>query len=69
MMAMMAATGTELDRIFLTEMIPHHAAGLPIAHRSVPHVQNEQLRTLAAHMYQAQSEEIGAMQSLLTSLE
>jgi uncharacterized protein (DUF305 family) len=69
MMAMMAATGTELDRIFVTEMIPHHAAGLPTAHRSVPHVQNEQLRTLAADMYQAQSEEIGAMQSLLTSLE
>jgi uncharacterized protein (DUF305 family) len=69
MAEMMQATGVELDRMFLTEMIPHHAAGLPTAHRATPHVQNEQLRTLAADMYQAQSEEIGQMKELLDTLE
>ncbi len=69
MAEMMTTTGVELDRMFLTEMIPHHAAGLPTAHRANPHVQNEELRTLANEMYQAQSEEIGEMKGLLDSLE
>lgn len=68
MMEMLSTTGAELDRMFLTEMIPHHASGLPTAHRATPHVQNEELRTLADEMYQAQSEEIGEMKELLDSL-
>jgi uncharacterized protein (DUF305 family) len=69
MMEMMNASGLELDRMFLTEMIPHHASGLPTAHRARPHVQNEDLRALADDMYLAQSEEIGEMKSLLESLQ
>jgi uncharacterized protein (DUF305 family) len=68
MMEMLSTTGAELDRMFLTEMIPHHASGLPTAHRATPHVQNEELRTLADEMYQAQSEEIGEMKELLDAL-
>jgi uncharacterized protein (DUF305 family) len=68
MVQMMNASGTELDRMFLTEMIPHHAAGLPPAHRATPHVQTEQLRTMATDIYQAQAEEIGAMKALLDAL-
>jgi uncharacterized protein (DUF305 family) len=68
MMAMMNATGVELDRMFLTEMIPHHAGGLPVAHRANPHVQ-EQLRNIANDMYLAQAEEIGEMKRLLDDLE
>jgi uncharacterized protein (DUF305 family) len=69
MMQMMSTTGAELDRMFLTEMIPHHAGGLPTAHRAEPHVENEELRTLANEMYLAQAEEIGEMKGLLDELE
>jgi uncharacterized protein (DUF305 family) len=69
MVEMMSTTGAELDRMFLTEMIPHHAGGLPTAHRADPHVENEQLRTLANEMYLAQAEEIGEMKGLLDQLE
>jgi uncharacterized protein (DUF305 family) len=69
MMEMMNTTGAELDRMFLTEMIPHHAGGLPTAHRADPHVENEELRTLANDMYLAQAEEIGEMKGLLDQLE
>lgn len=57
--------GAELDRMFLEEMIPHHAAGLPSAHRAKPHVTRPELQRLADDIYNAQAEEIGEMHRML----
>ena len=65
---MMAARGLELDRMFLEEMIPHHAGGVPTAHRAKPHVENPELAAMSDDIYHAQAEEIGKMQRLLENL-
>lgn len=67
--AMMEATGTELDRMFLEEMIPHHASGLPTAHRARPHVTRPELSALATDMFLTQAQEIGEMHELLSNVE
>lgn len=68
MQQMMAASGLELDLMFLEEMIPHHAGGLPTAHRAKPHVENAELAAMSDDIYHAQAEEIGVMQRLLEEL-
>lgn len=68
MAEMMTLNGLELDRMFLREMTPHHAAGIPTAHRAKPHVQSEELRAMADSIFEAQSREIGEMQQTLDSL-
>jgi uncharacterized protein (DUF305 family) len=68
MAEMMTLNGLELDRMFLREMTPHHAAGIPTAHRAKPHVQNEELRAMADNIFEAQSREIGEMQQTLDNL-
>lgn len=66
---MMQASGGELDRMFLEEMIPHHAAGLPTAHRARPHVIRPELSALAINIFLTQAQEIGEMHELLGQLE
>jgi uncharacterized protein (DUF305 family) len=65
MMAMMGLSGAALDMRFLMEMIPHHAAGLPPAHRGRPNLQRSDLRQLALDIFAAQSREIGEMHDML----
>lgn len=67
MAAMKRLSGTELDQMFLAEMIPHHAAALPTSHRANPHLTRPELKTLADEMFVAQGEEIGRMSSMLES--
>jgi uncharacterized protein (DUF305 family) len=62
---MMTLSGAELDSMFLREMIPHHAAGLPPSHRSLPRLQRADMRQLALDIFSAQSKEIGEMHELL----
>ena len=64
-MATMKMLDGQLDRMFLEEMVPHHAAALPTAHRARPHLQNGDLSQLAARMFDAPSKEVGDMQSML----
>jgi len=66
--AIHSATGKELDRLFVLEMIPHHASALPAAHRALAYLENPALMQLARHIAEAQAEEIGAMQHLLRQL-
>ncbi len=68
MESMSAATGAELDQMFLLEMIPHHAAGLAPAHRSQPFLDNAELQQMAVDIQKAQAKEIGAMHALLREL-
>lgn len=65
---MMAMSGAELDRMFLLDMIQHHASGLPPAHRALPELQRTDLRELATQIWDAQAQEIGEMRALLTTL-
>lgn len=66
MAAMMALSGQALDTRFLTEMIPHHAAGLPPAHRGRPNLQRADMRQLALDIFSAQARAIGEMHTMLS---
>lgn len=65
MATMKALSGAALDRKFLEEMIPHHAAGLPPAKRARPHLMTAEAKRLARDIFDAQSMEIGEMHFLL----
>jgi uncharacterized protein (DUF305 family) len=65
MAAMMTLSGAALDQRFLLDMIPHHAAGLPPAHRGRPHLQRADLRQMALDIFSAQAREIGEMKKML----
>jgi len=62
--AMMALSGEALDRHFLEEMIPHHAAGVPVAHRGRPRLQRADMKELALKIFAAQAREIGEMHTM-----
>jgi uncharacterized protein (DUF305 family) len=64
---MRTLSGSELDRMFLEEMIPHHAGGLPTALRAIPNLQRSDMQEMAMDIYNAQAEEIGEMHTLLAS--
>lgn len=61
-------TGTVFDRQFLTIMIEHHQAVLPIAMNALAEGINEQEKEFAQQVLDSQSSEIAAMQSMLDSL-
>lgn len=65
---MKALAGAELDQMFLEQMIPHHAAGIPSAHRANPHLERAELKKLASDIFNAQAREIGEMESMLEAL-
>jgi uncharacterized protein (DUF305 family) len=66
--ALRAATGTDLDRMFIQLMIPHHQSAIHMAQTildktTIPAVQN-----LAHSMIESQTGEIGILQSILDGL-
>ncbi|HET9960120.1 MAG TPA: DUF305 domain-containing protein [Polyangiaceae bacterium] len=65
---MMSLEGAELDRMFLMEMIPHHASAIPTAHRAKPHVTNTALRNMSNAIFHKQAAEIGVMARLLVKV-
>lgn len=65
MAKMMQLEGTELDEMFLREMIVHHSTVLPTTHRAKPHVTDAELRELADAMFDDQAREVGEMQEML----
>lgn len=65
MARMMSVSGAELERLFLLEMIPHHAAGLPPAHRARPFLVRSDMQQLRQDIFDAQSREIGEMEMML----
>lgn len=64
MQRMMAATGEALDAMFISEMIPHHAAGLPAAMRATPYLAREDMRKMSRDIFAAQAKEIGELSSI-----
>ena len=65
---MMSSSGAALDAMFLGEMIPHHAAALPTAHRAKPHVNRPELAQIADDLYKSHARQLGLMQALRSSL-
>lgn len=69
MKEMEGLSGRLLDHHFVMEMIPHHASGLPVAHRGRPRLKLESLRKMAHEIFEAQAKEIDELQELLEELE
>lgn len=65
MAAMRAASGEEVDRLFIVDMIPHHGAGIAPADSAIPNLSDAQLRTMAEDIFSAQSREIGELIAML----
>lgn len=61
-----AASGDELDVLFLQLMIRHHRGGVEMAQYAVDHAVTEPVRTLALSMVRAQSSEIATMTEMLS---
>lgn len=58
-------SGTELDKAFLEDMIPHHMGAIMMAHSVQGYVEHDEMRTLTRNIITTQSEEIGKMQTML----
>ncbi len=64
MQRMMAASAEALDAMFITEMIPHHAAGLSPAMRATPYLARDDMRKMSNDIFEAQAKEIGELSSI-----
>ena len=65
MAMMMQMSGAELDRMFLSDMIAHHAGALSMSHRAMPYLQRNELKTMAQNIFDSQAREIGDIHSML----
>jgi uncharacterized protein (DUF305 family) len=68
MAALMNASGTEFDRLFLTQMIAHHRGATAMARQEAAAGQNADAIALAESIRDSQAGEIAEMQALLTGL-
>lgn len=64
---MKSLAGAELDRMFLQDMIPHHAGAIEMAHRALPNLKRSDMRTLAMSIVASQAKEVGKLQEMLNS--
>jgi uncharacterized protein (DUF305 family) len=63
-----AATGVEVDRLFLEHMIPHHASAINFSHNALPNLTRDDLREMAMSVVENQSAEIAEMLDLKAML-
>jgi uncharacterized protein (DUF305 family) len=68
MAALMNASGTEFDRLFLTRMIAHHRGATAMAELEAANGQNADAIALAESIRDSQAGEIAEMKALLTEL-
>lgn len=60
--------GAAFDRAFLTEMITHHEAALPMSQAELDKGENPQAKVLAQQIVATQTSEIAEMKQLLTAI-
>lgn len=60
-----ALSGTELDKVFLEDMIHHHMGAIMMARSVERSIEHAEMRTLTENIVRTQSEEIATMQRLL----
>lgn len=65
MQALSAVSGAALDRLFVADMLPHHAGAITMSHEALPHLKRADLRALAEKIIRAQAAEIGALGAML----
>lgn len=58
------ASGNEADRLFLEQMITHHAQALIMARSALPHLSASALRKMAKQAFAKQAREIGELYAL-----
>lgn len=63
---MKSLSGAELDRMFLADMIPHHAGAIEVAHRALPNLKRADMRSLAMSIVSSQAKEVGHLQEMLS---
>ncbi len=61
----MLKAGRDVDRMFLTGMIPHHRSAITMARQAVTDAKHRELRALGGRIITAQQREITQMQSWL----
>ena len=62
---LMAASGDALDRLFLEEMLPHHAGAITMAHTALPYLKESELQVMAQKIIADQAKEIGHLAMML----
>lgn len=62
---LVAASGTALDRLFLEEMLPHHAGAIIMAHEALPYLKESELQSMANKIVYDQAREIGDIATML----
>lgn len=62
---LMAVSGAALDRVFLEEMLPHHAAAVTMSHVALPYLERADLRAMADKILIDQAKEIGEIAMML----
>lgn len=60
-----AATGAQVDTLFLENMIPHHAGAVSLSHRALENLSDPELRDLAETSIVAQAREMNEMLDML----
>jgi uncharacterized protein (DUF305 family) len=60
-----AASGAALDRLFLEEMLPHHAGAIKMAHEALPYLEETELQVMANKIVHDQAKEIGDIAAML----
>lgn len=68
MAAMHAASGAQLDRLFVEHMLPHHAGAIQMAHNALPNLKEANLKTMAMAIIESQAEEVGMLHDMLQSM-
>lgn len=58
-------SGSELDRVFLEDMIMHHMGAVMMAEMVRPYIENEEIENLVQAIAETQTQEIELMMSLL----
>ena len=53
-----------LDKFYLTELIPHHAPAIEVAHRSLPTLETRAIRKVARETFEGQAREIAEIEVL-----
>ena len=57
-------SGKALDEFYLTELIPHHAPAIEVAHRSMPTLATRTIRKVARETFEGQAREIAEIEVL-----
>lgn len=60
-----AATGADVDRVFLENMVPHHAGAVSLSHRALDNISDPELREMAETTIVMQTREMNEMLDML----